>query len=647
MEEPPFGARDVPRDADAMYEGALVPGRFGGLRIDAESDDRHLFRVLGYDSDGKAVVVRDEDRGRHMYVCGTTGAGKTRFMASLLLQDIHYGRPVCVLDGAGHLYDYARHYVARCHQNLMVNYPRLSEDEVGRILGRYLFLDMADDANPLRVNPFVPQSGDTVESVVDDFMRTIERETGNYLTQRVIFTVLGAGARIAAELNQLPEGSGRPELPGGHSYPVGLPFLSAFFRLDDKSRVRIVEGIPPSLGNEEARAYWLEEFPRLTRSQQNDEVGSSRRILRFLLNEVGRRFFATGTNTLDLYSVVANDCSLFCRLPQSLSKSTISLVGSYLANKVERVAYRRGERRGIDWTEPYTLVMDEFQLFCNPALAEFFTQARRYGLRIVCAHQSVSQQPFDREEGAAMLRTVVGMSRIKVVLQVDSRTADQLVGDVLPVTHQVEKRHETEHRLTLGESESVASGTTDGRSDTSQESITFGKADARSFTYPFAGVVHDTRTVGSTTQQQTQSARGTAVSHGTTRSTTSGNQRSTTTVERVVYYTGEEERVVNRQTLQTLGVQHAVVCRKPLTGIPVATPYIPEAEQLCPWSYNRADALMELQRERIGAPSSDSRLPLPATSHSRRQAEKTAPPDADLPSQLELPMAEDDDGFGP
>ncbi len=586
-------------DDDLLYNDALVPGRFGFL--DLEPSPNRSWRALGHYGQDQLLLLADKDRGRHMYVCGTTGAGKTRFLASLIMQDIHFGTPVCVLDAAGQLYDYARYYVARCRESLTRNKAGMSEQDLARVMGRFHFLDITDNANPLRVNPFLAQSGDTTETVIHDFMRTIERETSDWKTQRVIYTVLGAAVRMAVELNQLPVRD-RPPLPDGLTYKVGLRFVSKLLRMDNKERTALVERIPWSLANEEARDYWLVDFPRLPPARRSDEIGSSQRILGFFHNEVGRRFFETDHNTLDIYSLVADRHSLFCRLPQTLSRETISLIGTYLANKVQQVAWRRREKRAPGWDDPYTLMLDEFQLFCDKDLAEAFALSRNYGLRLVCAHQTFAQEPFGHPTGKEMLHTVVGMSRVKVVLQVDARTADQLVDEVLPISHGVAKRTEREDRDTVSESHTDGRGTSEEQSYSDQESVTFGRSDAQSFTYPFAGVIHDRSSKGSTSQYSTHSGRSSQRSQGTNRTSTEGSSRSQTHIERVVYCSGEEERVLNRQALQTLEVGEALVSSKPLSGVKVEVPFLPDPEVLClpGLGFNRADRLLVEQRRRVG-----------------------------------------------
>jgi len=594
---------------DVLYPGAVVPGRFGYL--DLERNSRARYRVLAELENGQHLVVGDRDRDSHMYVCGATGKGKTRFLASLLLQDLHHGRPVCVLDPGGHLYDYARAYVARCRKQLLRHEPPIPREDVDRILSRYNFLNISDPDNPIRLNPLVVQEPETAHDTLEDLMRTVERLTGrDFMEQRKIREALRATFRIVIGLNELPEKS-RPPKPFGYGYPLGLSFVHRFLEVkDEDERQRLVSALPRSEDIDVARRFWLLTFPELTSHQKNDAVGSSRRVLDFFIDVgiVGKHFFRTARNTLNVASLLRDNHSLFANLRDGTTAEGVGLVGTFIANKLERAASRRGEREGIDWTVPYTLYMDEFQRFCDQALAQDFTQTRKLGLRIVCAHQNTVQEPFDDDRGRSMLTTIVGMSQLRVVFSVDSQSAERLVDELLPVTLDVVKRTETETRRTRGTSHAMMEGSSDTTSesttDSTQQTSILGRTDSSSFTYPFMGVVHDHRTRGASGSQQWLDGR----THGRTsgsgnqenRSETTTTSQSETLVERTVYATGDEERVLNRQALQTLGRGECLIGRHGPNAIKAKTLFVADADQLCgSSSIDQLGLVSEAQRRRV------------------------------------------------
>src|SRR6185369_9876260 len=49
----------------------------------------------------REVHISDVDRQRHMYIVGKTGTGKTKFLQSMILQDMEAGRGLCFIDPHG------------------------------------------------------------------------------------------------------------------------------------------------------------------------------------------------------------------------------------------------------------------------------------------------------------------------------------------------------------------------------------------------------------------------------------------------------------------------------------------------------------------------------------------------------------------
>jgi ABC-type ATPase involved in cell division len=47
------------------------------------------------------ISITDEDRRRHLYIIGRPGAGKSRLMENLFLQDIYAGRGAAFIDPHG------------------------------------------------------------------------------------------------------------------------------------------------------------------------------------------------------------------------------------------------------------------------------------------------------------------------------------------------------------------------------------------------------------------------------------------------------------------------------------------------------------------------------------------------------------------
>ena len=70
-------------------------------RIPAPSDIPKEGIILGdniFNNESKVIKMTDVDRGRHTYVIGQTGTGKSEFLKSLAYQDIINGKGTCIID---------------------------------------------------------------------------------------------------------------------------------------------------------------------------------------------------------------------------------------------------------------------------------------------------------------------------------------------------------------------------------------------------------------------------------------------------------------------------------------------------------------------------------------------------------------------
>ena len=70
---------------------------------DRENNDRRITYFAATHTRGKREMfgIRAIDRGKHVYVIGKTGMGKTTLLDTLAIQDIRSGRGVGIIDPHG------------------------------------------------------------------------------------------------------------------------------------------------------------------------------------------------------------------------------------------------------------------------------------------------------------------------------------------------------------------------------------------------------------------------------------------------------------------------------------------------------------------------------------------------------------------
>lgn len=374
----------------------------------------------------RQMVLEDDDRSAHVYVCGVSGSGKSRFLENMIIQDIICQRPLCLIDPTAALYRKILEFIAFCTERA----ERRNHDPT-QLLQQYLFLDLDKPSNPLRLNPLEPHPDETTEEQVDDLLKVAERLFGDIDQMRRIRNTLRNTLWVIAELNRLPADR-QPPLDGW-DYPLNLRFVAEFLTLSTEQRDLLVAALPETELNSYVRTYWTRFFSRYSVSQQQERLESTWNVLQYFLGDsLVSRFFDTRTSTLDVQEVMRRKSSLFCSLPLGKNLKGCQLIGTFLATKFQRAAYRRpaSER------SPYYLYIDEFHEFADEEFAKAATTLRQYNLRMVNAHQSQSQPPFHTSEGRSILETIKANSQVKVLFRLSREDAETMSKEMFELTQQ-------------------------------------------------------------------------------------------------------------------------------------------------------------------------------------------------------------------
>jgi len=326
---------------------------------------------------GPFWITRDE-RARHVYVLGASGAGKTKALESWIRQDLVEGRGVGVLDLHGDLI-----------QSLLAYLATSSAARSRRVF----LLDPSARAgapgfNPLEVPPGVEPFGQMLE-LLGVFKRIWAEFWGPRMEEILRNSLL---ALMEERLTLL-------ELQ---------PFLT-----DREFRLRIVG----KLQNPGVREFWVARFERFSRGAQAAYVEP-------VLNKAGaftsdpylRALLGQEKSTINLQRIMDRGDVLLVNLAKGQLKENALLLGALMVTKLQLAALSRsrpleGRRR------PFHLFIDEFQNFATDTFGEILAEARKYGLSLTVAHQYLDQLPSD------LKAALFGNIHTEVVFQVSLKDA--------------------------------------------------------------------------------------------------------------------------------------------------------------------------------------------------------------------------------
>lgn len=475
----------------------LIPRELLSLAV--ANEDLPDFLVLGQ-SIANSVTQRlftleNSERETHLYICGTTGSGKSRFLENMIVQDIALGNPLTVIDPTGALYgkalEFLAHGIEQC-QYSAANPQGLTPDEIEAVLSTFLFLNPSDASNPLRINPVEPNEDESTEEQVDDLLKVAERLFGTVDETRRLRQVLRNTLWVLVELNRLPP-EDRPKLSPEWKWPLNLRFTSRFLSTSHDERKKLVKLLPETADNLYVKEYWLGFFAQYDRRQAMERLESTWNVLQYFLGDsLVRQVFDCQRSTFRIPELIRKQKSLFTYLPLGKNLKGSQLLGTYLTTKIQHAGYRRSLE---DRKQPYTLYVDEFPEFADEQYAKARVTLRQYGIRMVDAHQSQRQPPFHTEEGQSILDTIKANSGVKVLFRLSRRDAEHLAPEMFELTQRKFHFQYKERSIALGHTTQSA------------QTVSF----SRSESWSFARTRTETKTLGKTDSFIVQSSRGTNI----------------------------------------------------------------------------------------------------------------------------------------
>lgn len=306
------------------------------------------------------IRIKNNDRRRHMYVIGQTGTGKTAFLENLITQDIQNGEGVGVLDPHGDLIEKVLGKVPR---------QRL-EDVIVFDPGR---LDRVIGLNFLDYDPQYPeQKTFIVNELINIFDKLYDlKQTGGPIFEQYTRNALLLLMDNPNEKYTLME------------VPKVLADKEFRHHLLSKCRNIVV------------RDFWEKEAEKAggEASLQNIVPYITSKFNTFIANDYMRPIIGQKETTLNFREIIDKKKILLVNLTKGrLGEINAALLGLIINGKIAMAAFSR-----VDIPEEerkdFFLYMDEFQNFCTESVATILSEARKYRLSLIIAHQFIGQLP--------------------------------------------------------------------------------------------------------------------------------------------------------------------------------------------------------------------------------------------------------------
>ena len=337
-------AREAPSPANLPQEGVLL--------------GENVFR-----GEQSLIRIQRDDRRRHLYVIGQTGTGKTNFMKSVAHQDIMNGEGVCFMDPHGETVE-----------ELLELIPNGRADDV-------IYFNPGDIARPLGLNmlEYDPNYPEQKTFVVNELFSIFQKLYG--AVPESMGPMFEQYFRNATMLVMDDPASGNTLLE------VARVMSDKDFRALKLSRSK----------NVVVRAFWEDVAEKAggEAALQNMVPYITSKFDIFLANEIMRPIIGQEKSAFNFREVMDSKKILLVNLSKGrLGDINSHLLGLIIVGKLLMAALSRGEIPQ-DQRKDFYLYIDEFQNVTTKSIATILSEARKYRLDLVVAHQFIGQLEDD------------------------------------------------------------------------------------------------------------------------------------------------------------------------------------------------------------------------------------------------------------
>lgn len=300
------------------------------------------------------IMTNNDDRMRHTYIIGQTGSGKSTLMLTSLLEDIRLGNGFCVIDPHGDLVEF-----------VMKHYPKEKIDDL-------IYFDLANTDYPLAFNPLDgPENDDERDVVTNDLVEMFVSMYGEEIFGPRIQDYFRNACFLLME---------QPE--GGTLIDIMRLFTDDAFA---ESKIRNVK-------NPIIAARWNKTYKKMGEREKSE-------IIPFLQAKFGP--FTTGTyirnvigqpkSSFNFFDAMNEKKVILVNLSKGLTgEENSKLVGRMVAMQLKLSALKRAKLEPKDRV-PFFLYIDEFQNYVSKSIESILSEARKYKLGLIIAHQYIDQ----------------------------------------------------------------------------------------------------------------------------------------------------------------------------------------------------------------------------------------------------------------
>jgi CxxC-x17-CxxC domain-containing protein len=325
-----------------------------------------------------------------MYVIGKTGVGKTGFLKNMALQDINNGQGLAIIDPHGEFVE-----------EILDSIPPHRINDV-------VYFNPADMEYPVSFNIMDVQDPRYKHLIASGLIGIFTKIWANVWSARMEYILANC---ILALL----------DTPG--TTLLGIPRML----VDRDYRQKIINNLKDPV----VKSFWVNEYEEWESRYRNEAIAPvQNKVGQFLNVSFVRNIVGQAQNTIDIDEIMNNQKILLVNVSKGrIGEDNAAILGAMIITKIQLAAMER-VRIPENERKDFYLYVDEFQNFATDSFVNILSEARKYRLDLIIAHQYVGQLVTDTS--TAVRDAVFGNVGTMITFRVGASDAEFLEPEFTP-----------------------------------------------------------------------------------------------------------------------------------------------------------------------------------------------------------------------
>ena len=315
------------------------------------NQDITILAKTNFHGQGRVFGIKRDDRRRHMHIIGKTGMGKTSLILNMAVSDIRNGSGFALVDPHGDLADALLDYIPenRIKDVVYFNPQDLDYPIAFNVLG-----DVPENQRHIVSDGLV---GVFKKIWADSWGPRLE-----YILRNAILTLLENENSTLLDIMRI--------------------------LVDKNFRANIVYKMQDPV----LKQFWLNEYDGYTDKLLVEAISPiQNKVGQFTSSPLIRNIIGQPKSSINLREIMDQKKILIMNLSKgAVGEGGAQLLGAMMITKMQLAAMSRVDIPEKDRQDFYAYI-DEFQNFSTDSFAEILSEARKYRLSLILAHQYVEQ----------------------------------------------------------------------------------------------------------------------------------------------------------------------------------------------------------------------------------------------------------------